>query len=170
MRALALLLVASTAHADPLVGVSARRAWVPAGGDHGEWEGLGVTIEPSSRARTSLRLYAGIDELTNHSDEDTFAYAGYQVTALAGVRIVLTGGPNARLFYACAAGGGYVRTAHPGADTVASERLYAEPARLGIEYDVGPSVALRTEAAVDVYWTSYDPIAVILAGGVAIRL
>lgn len=171
MRALALLLVASTAHADPvLVGISARRAWVPAGGDHGDWQGLGVAIEPSARARTSLRLYAGIDELTNHSDEATFAYTGYQVTALAGVRVVLLGGPNARLFYAAAAGGGYVHTVHPGADAVASERLYVEPARFGIEYDVGPSFALRTEAAIDLYWTSYDPIAVILAGGVAIRL
>ncbi|MBV8759192.1 MAG: hypothetical protein JO257_18030 [Deltaproteobacteria bacterium] len=171
MRALALLLLASTAHADPLlISASARRACIPAGGDHGEWEGVGLALEPSARARTSLRLYAGIDELTNHSDSATYAYAGYQLTALAGVRVVLAGGPNARLFYAAAVGGGYMRTANPGEPMSASERLYVEPVRFGVEYDVDDNLALRVEAAVDLHWTSYDPIAVIGAGGVAVRL
>ena len=171
MRALALLLAASTAHADPLlVSASARRAWVPAGGDHGEWEGVGLALEPSAHARTSLRLYAGLDELTNHSDEYTFAYSGYQVTALAGIRVVLLDGSTARLFYAAAIGGGYVHVAHPTEPTSSSERLYVEPARFGIEYDVDASVALRVEGAVDLHPATYDPIALIFAGGVALRL
>lgn len=171
MRVLALLLLASTAHADPLlVGVSAREAWIPAGGDHGEWEGLGIAVEPSALARTSLRLYAGIDSITNHSDEASFAYTGLQLTALAGVRVVLVGGPTARLFYVAAAGGGYLRTAHEFAMTAASERFYLEPARLGIEYNVDARVALRVEGAVDLYATSYDPIALIFSGGVGFRI
>ncbi|HSN26103.1 MAG TPA: hypothetical protein VLT45_07450 [Kofleriaceae bacterium] len=165
------LLAASTATADPiLVSASARQAWIPAGGDHGDWQGLGVALEPSALARTSLRLYAGIDEIENHSDEATYAYSGFQLTALAGVRVMLAGGPTAHLFYAAGLGGGYLRTAHPRAPTLASERLYLEPARLGIEYNVDETVALRVETAVDLYPSSYDPISVIVAGGVALRL
>ena len=172
MRALvAIVTLTSAAHADPILySASARRAWIPAGGDHGEWEGVGLAIEPSAHARTSLRFYAGLDELTNHSDEATYAYAGWQATALAGVRVVVVGGDTARLFYAGMIGGGYVRTAHPGGPMATSERLYVEPVRLGIEYDVGPPLALRVEGAVDVHPTDYDPIAVIFAGGVALRL
>ncbi len=172
MRAPALLLLlASTASADPiLVSASARNAWIPAGGDHGDWQGLGLALEPSARARTSLRLYAGIDEIENHSDEGTYAYSGLQLTALAGVRVMLAGGPTAHLFYVAALGAGYLRTAHPGGPTLASERLYVEPVRLGVEYNVDARVALRVETALDLHRSSYDPIALLVAGGIALRL
>lgn len=172
MRAgLLVLALASTAHAEPvLYSLSARNAWIPAGSDHGDWQGLGLAIEPSALARTSLRVYAGIDEIENHSDEASFAYSGTQVSALAGVRVMLAGGPTAHLFYVAAVGGGYLRVAHPGGPTLASERLYVEPARLGVEYNVDESVALRVETALDLHLLDYDPIALVVAGGVALRL
>jgi hypothetical protein len=171
MRALvAVALLCSAAHADPIeLAFVGRHAYIPAGSDHGEWNGLDLALETQPYHRAALRLDIGVDEVAMHSDEASYAYEGTQVTALAGVRLDFSPphpGDSARLYYAAAIGAGAFHRAMATTDA----RLYIEPLRLGLDIALTASAALRIEGAVMVHPTSYDPIAVVFDAGVAFRI